>query len=110
MGQERTRHHGQPTTLRAVPPLDTAPQWAFVFLGLLFLANVLLLVVVWNWQKWGVIGLVLIPLIQAWVMSQAGFRTMDILGNLAIGLLPMVLIIVLLCTGKRPTTWSQMEE
>jgi len=94
---------------KLVPPLDTAPQWAFVMLGLLFLANVLLLVVVWNWQKWGVIGLVLIPLIQAWVMSQAGFRPMDIGGNLAIGLLPVVLIIALLCTGKRPTMWEQME-
>ncbi|MFN0019056.1 MAG: NADH-quinone oxidoreductase subunit J [Pirellulaceae bacterium] len=94
---------------KLVPPLDTAPQWAFVMLGLLFLANVLLLVVVWNWQKWGVIGLVVIPLIQAWVMSQAGFRPMDIGGNLAIGLLPVVLIIALLCTGKRPTMWEQME-
>lgn len=92
-----------------VPPLDTAPQWAFVFLGLLFLANVLLLVVVWNWQKWGVIGLVLVPLLQCWVMSQAGFRPLDIGGNLAIGLLPVALIIALLCTGKRPTTWEQME-
>lgn len=91
-----------------VPPLDTAPQWAFIFLGLLFLANVLLLVVVWNWQKWGVIGLVIVPLIQAWVMSQGGFREVDILGNLAISLLPVILIIVLLCTGKRPM-WSQME-
>jgi kynureninase len=62
-----------------VPPLDTAPQWAFLFLGLLFLANVLLLVVVWNWQKWGIYGLVVIPLMQAWVMSQSGFRTEDIL-------------------------------
>ena len=92
-----------------IPPLNTAPQWAFVFLGLLFLANVLLLVVVWNWQKWGVIGLVLIPLMQAWVMSQAGFRPLDILGNLAIGLVPVILIVALLCTGKRPTAWSQME-
>jgi hypothetical protein len=92
-----------------VPPLDTAPQWAFVFLGLLFLANVLLLVVVWNWQKWGAIGLVVVPLIQAWVMSQAGFRPLDVFGNTAIGLLPIILIIVLLSTGKRPTMWSQME-
>ncbi len=92
-----------------IPPLDTAPQWAFVFLGMLFLANVLLLVVVWNWQKWGVIGLVVVPLLQAWVMSQGGFRAMDIGGNLAIGLLPVVLIIALLCTGKRPTMWEQME-
>jgi NADH-quinone oxidoreductase subunit J len=93
---------------QGVPPLDTAPQWAFIFLGLLFLANVLLLVVVWNWQKWGAIGLVVIPLIQAWVMSQGGFRTEDIVGNLIVGLLPVILIIVLLCTGKRPM-WSQME-
>ena len=91
-----------------VPALDTAPQWAFIFLGLLFLANVLLLVVVWNWQKWGVSGLVLIPLIQAWVMSQGGFRTEDIIFILALGLSPVILIIVLLCTGKRPM-WSQME-
>lgn len=92
-----------------VPPLDTAPQWAFVLLGLLFLANVLLLVVVWNWQKWGVIGLVLVPLVQCWVMSQAGFRPLDIGGNLAIGLLPVALIITLLCTGNKPTAWEQME-
>jgi NADH-quinone oxidoreductase subunit J len=92
-----------------VPPLDTAPQWAFIFLGLLFLANVLLLVVVWNWQKWGAIGLVVVPFLQAWVMSQGGFRPQDIGGNLLITLFPVVLIIGLLCTGKRPTMWSQME-
>lgn len=94
---------------RLVPSLDTAPQWAFIALGLLFLANVLLLVVVWNWQKWGVIGLVLVPLIQSLVMSQSGFRPVDIAGNLVVGLVPIVLIIALLCSGKRPTMWSQME-
>jgi NADH:ubiquinone oxidoreductase subunit 6 (subunit J) len=92
-----------------IPPLDTAPQWTFMFLGLLFLANVLLLVVVWNWQKWGVYGLVVVPFIQAWVMSQGGFRPVDILGNLVIGLAPVLLIIALLCLVKRPTPWSQME-
>jgi hypothetical protein len=94
--------------LHWIPALDTAPQWAFIFLGLLFLANVLLLVVVWNWQKWGAIGLVIVPLIQAWVMSQSGFRTEDIIFVLALGLSPVILIIVLLYTGKRPM-WSQME-
>ena len=94
---------------RLVPPLDTAPQWAFIALGILFLANVLLLIVVWNWQKWGVIALVLVPFIQALVMSQSGFRPVDILGNTVMGLLPIVLIIALLCTGKRPTMWEQME-
>ena len=102
---------GEPITKiwQMIPPLDTAPQWAFIFLGLLFLANVLLLVVVWNWQKWGVYGLVIIPLLQAWVMSRGGFRPEDIGGNLLIGLLPIALIIALMCTGKRPTMWSQME-
>lgn len=91
------------------PALGKAPMWAFIFLGLLFLANVLLLVVAWNWQKWGIIGLVVVPLLQAWVMSQAGFQPASMGFVLAVGLLPIALIIALLCTGKRPTAWSQME-
>ena len=58
---------------------------------------------------WCAICLAVIRLNQAWGMGQAGFRPLDIVGNLAIGLLPVVLIIALLCAGKRPTTWEQME-
>ena len=91
------------------PALNAAPQWVFILLGILFLANVLLLVVVWYWQKWGIVALVLVSFIQAWVMSQAGFQPASVGFAVAAGLLPIALIIALLCTGKRPTMWSQME-
>ncbi len=87
--------------------LHSAP-WLLPWLGLLFLANVILLVVVWYWQRWGVVGLVIVPLVQAFLIGSAGFAQPWAIGFLIAALAPVALLIVLLASG-RPSVWSQME-
>jgi hypothetical protein len=77
-------------------------------MGLLFLANVILLVVVWNWQRWGVVGLVIVPLVQTLVIVNAGLPQSWAIGFAVLALLPVIVLIVLLTSG-RPSAWSQMD-
>jgi NADH-quinone oxidoreductase subunit J len=92
--------------------LAGAPGWLLPTLGGLFLANVLLLVVVYFWQKWGVVGLVVVPLVQAWAIANSGLgpdgRTIAIV-FLILALAPVIPLIALLCSGPRPTMWQQMD-
>jgi NADH-quinone oxidoreductase subunit J len=86
-----------------------APDWLCLALGGLFLLNVLLLVVVYFWQSWGVIGLVLVPFAAAYAVSSAGLGTTYAVATLVLLLLPVVPLIALLCSGPRPTMWEQMD-
>ena len=86
-----------------------APDWLCLALGGLFLLNVLLLVVVYFWQSWGVIGLVLVPFAAAYAVSSAGLGTMYSVAALILLLLPVLPLIALLCSGPRPTMWEQMD-
>jgi len=94
---------------QAATYLEPAADWLCPVLGVLFLANVLLLVVVWNWQSWGVVGLVLVPILQALAIGNAGLPTAAAIIFLVLALAPVALLIVLICTGRRPTMWEQME-
>jgi NADH:ubiquinone oxidoreductase subunit 6 (subunit J) len=89
--------------------LIAAPGWLFVLLGGLLIVNVLLLVVVYFWQSWGVIGLALVPIAAAVAVSQAGLPTTYALAVLILLLLPVIPLIGLLCSGPRPTMWEQMD-
>jgi NADH-quinone oxidoreductase subunit J len=94
--------------LAVAKALSAAPDWLLPTLGLLFLANVLLLVVVWYWQKWGVVGLVIIPLVQALLIANTSLGQSLAVGFAIVALAPVVMLVVLLCSGKPPTAWSQM--
>ncbi|MCI0358372.1 MAG: NADH-quinone oxidoreductase subunit J [Planctomycetaceae bacterium] len=94
--------------LQLAKAIDAAPSWLLPTLGLLFLANVLLLVVVWYWQKWGVVGLVIVPLVMAFLIASTSLGQAAAVTIALIALAPVVLLILLLCSG-RPTAWSQME-
>jgi NADH-quinone oxidoreductase subunit J len=89
--------------------INAAPDWLLPTLGLLFLVNVILLVVVWYWQQWGVFGLALIPFIQVILLVNAGFSQPIAIGFAIVVGAPVVLLIVLLTSGPRPTAWSQMD-
>ena len=78
-------------------------------LGFLFLANVLCLVVIYLWQRWGVTGLVLVPIAQAIAVGNAGLYPAVAWVFLVLALAPVVLLITLLCSGPKPTMWEQME-
>jgi hypothetical protein len=85
------------------------PNWFWVAIILTLLANILFLVVVYNWQKWGLIGLVAMPLLQFLLMYNAGVGA-GVAGILALAMfVPAVLLVVLCITQPRPTAWSQME-
>lgn len=89
--------------------LAAMPDWLLPTLGLLFLANVLLLVVVWYWQKWGVVGLAIVPLVQAFLIGNSALGQPIAIGFAILALIPVVALIVLLATGRQPTAWSQMD-
>lgn len=102
---------GEATTLmeRAQEFLQAAAPWLFPVLGGLFLANVLLLVVVHSWQRWGVIGLVLVTIGQAVAIGNGGFSPSVAMVFFVLAMVPVGLLILLLCTGPKPTMWEQME-
>jgi len=87
----------------------TAAPWLCAVVGLLFLVNVLLLVAVYGWQKWGVVGLVLSTIAQAVAIGNSGLHPMIAWVFFVVAIAPIALLIVLLCTGRRPTAWQQME-
>jgi len=89
--------------------LEPAADWLCPLLGILFLANVLLLVVVYGWQKWGVIGLVLVTIAQAVAIGNSGLNPAVAWVFFVLAIAPVALLIVLLCTGPKPTVWEQME-
>jgi NADH:ubiquinone oxidoreductase subunit 6 (subunit J) len=89
--------------------LEPAADWLCPLLGGLFLANVLLLVVVYFWQRWAVIGLVLVPIVGAIAIGNSGLSTPVAVAYLVLMLAPVALLITLICSGPRPTMWEQME-
>jgi NADH-quinone oxidoreductase subunit J len=89
--------------------LAPAASWLFPFLGALFLANVLLLVVVYSWQRWGVVGLVLVPIVGAVAVGNSGLGTTAAIVFLILTMAPVALLIGLICGGPKPTMWEQME-
>jgi hypothetical protein len=89
--------------------LPAATDWLYPLLVGLFLANVLLLVLVYLWQSWAVIGLVAVPLVQAAAIGNSGLGSAAATVFLVLMLAPVLLLIVLLCTGRRPTMWEQMD-
>ena len=89
--------------------LIAAPGWLYMTLAGLLIVNVLLLIVVYFWQSWAVIGLVLVPIAAAVAVSQAGLPTSYAVIALILVLLPVIPLIVLLCSGPRPTMWEQMD-
>jgi hypothetical protein len=65
--------------------------------------------VVYGWQKWGVVGLVLVTILQALVIGNSGLHPAVAWIFFVIAMAPVALLIALLCSGPRPTVWEQME-
>ena len=57
---------------------------------------------------WGVIGLVVVPLVMAFLIANTRLGQPVAFAFAVIALAPVVALILLLCSG-RPTAWSQME-
>jgi len=68
-----------------------------------------MLVVIYGWQKWGVIGLVLVTIAQVVAIGNSGLPAAVAWIFFVIAMAPVALLIALLCSGPRPTVWEQME-
>jgi NADH-quinone oxidoreductase subunit J len=85
------------------------PGWIWPMLILTFVINILLLFVVYNWQKWGLVALIAVPLVQYLLLVNAGVVPW-LAGALAASMLIPAVLLALLCVfGTRPSVWSQME-
>jgi NADH-quinone oxidoreductase subunit J len=91
------------------PFLEPTADWLCPVLGLLFLASVLMLVVIYGWQKWGVIALVLITIVQAVAIGNSGLSTTIAVLFFVLAIAPVALLIALLTGGPKPTMWEQMD-
>lgn len=88
--------------------LVNPPAWLFPVVSLLFLASVLCLAVVWGWQRWGLIALWIIPIVQAVLLGTNGLDP-RVATALALALLaPVAVLTALVCLG-RDNAWSQMD-
>lgn len=89
--------------------IKALPEWAIPALILTFLANIALLAVVYNWQSWGLVGLVAIPIVQLMFLANAGVN-IGLAGLFCLIMIaPAVLLVTLCVMTGRPTAWSQME-
>lgn len=88
--------------------LVAPPAWLFPVVSLLFLLNVLLLAVVWGWQRWGLIALWIVPIVQAALLASNGLDPVLSAGVAVALLVPVAVLTALVCSG-RPTVWSQMD-
>jgi NADH-quinone oxidoreductase subunit J len=86
-----------------------AASWVIPVIGGLFLANVLMLLVIDSWQRWGVVGLVVVTMLQAIALGNSGLDPRVAVVFFVVAIAPVALLILLLCTGKRPTMWDQMD-
>lgn len=87
----------------------SSPAWLLPILGLLFALNVLLAVVTYLWQKWGVIGLVIVPLAIGGLLVAGNVVTWAAAAIAVALLAPAAMLVVLLCTTGKPTAWEMME-
>lgn len=107
----RTWVHQQ--TLRFHGSTDLFPgeaaDWLGPVLGGLFLANVVMLLAIDGWQRWGVVGLVIVTILQALALGNSGLDPRVAGVFFVIAMAPVAVLVALITTGKRPTMWEQMD-
>lgn len=89
--------------------LAPAADWLWPLLGVMFLVNVLLLLVVYGWQKWGVVALVLVTLGQALAVGNSGLPAVYAVAFFVLAIAPVALLIGVLRSPPKPTEWELME-
>ncbi len=87
----------------------SSPAWLLPILGLLFALNVLLAIVTYLWQKWGAVGLVVVPVLIGVLLVSGGVVSW-VAAAIAVALLaPAAMLVALLCATGKPTAWELME-
>jgi NADH-quinone oxidoreductase subunit J len=88
--------------------LTSPPAWLGPSIAVLFLASALFLAVVWGWQRWGLVALWIVPVVQGILLAQAGVATLWAAIATVVLLIPIAKLTVFVCWG-RPNAWSQMD-
>lgn len=57
----------------------------------------------------GVVGLVIVTILQALALGNSGLDPRVAVVFFVVAIAPVVLLVLLLTTGKRPTMWEQMD-
>lgn len=84
-------------------------NWLYPALGILFVTQALMSLVVMGWQRWGVIAMFIIPVIQSVCLAYAEIP-MPIIGMLLIlSLAPVAILCGLLFMGGKRSIWSEMD-
>lgn len=86
-----------------------APSWLFPALGVFFVVQALMSLVVMGWQKWGVIAMVIVPLLQVVSLAYAQIPAPIIGMFLILSLAPVAILCGLLFMGGRHSIWSEMD-
>jgi hypothetical protein len=100
---------GSPFAQQVYGLAQATPAWLPPVLGLLFALNVLLLAITWQWQRWGAIGLLIVPLIVFAIVASTRVGVQPATVLLVVMLLPAVALLGLLLQGGRRSAWAGME-
>lgn len=100
---------GSPTAQAIYSFAQRTPDWLPFVLALLFGFNVLALVVVRQWQSWGVVALMLVPLIIFALVASTPLGLTTAIVLLVLTMLPAAALLVLLTQGGPNSAWSRME-
>lgn len=86
-----------------------APTWLFPALAVLFAVQAVMSLVVMGWQRWGVIGMFVVPLLQIAALAYAQIPWQVIGMFLILSLAPVVILCGLLFMGGNRSLWSEMD-
>jgi NADH-quinone oxidoreductase subunit J len=100
---------GSPFAQQVYGLAQATPAWLPPVLGLLFALNVLLLAITWQWQRWGAIGLLIVPFIVFAIVASTRVGVQPATVLLVVMLLPAVALLGLLLQGGRRSAWAGME-
>jgi NADH:ubiquinone oxidoreductase subunit 6 (subunit J) len=100
---------GDSPTAKAIADFaGKTPSWLPLALAGLFAFNVLALSVTWQWQRWGVVALMLVPFVIFGLVMSTPLGLPVAVVLLALTIAPAAALLGLLLTG-RPSAWSRME-
>jgi NADH-quinone oxidoreductase subunit J len=100
---------GSPTAQAIYSFAQRTPAWLPLALAALFGFNVLALAVVWQWQRWGVVALILVPLIIFGLVASTPLGLTTAIVLLVLTMIPAAALLGLLLSGGRNSAWSRME-
>lgn len=98
-----------PDMVSFVMALKSVQGWLPVAIGVICGLNVLLLAVVWQWHRWALIGLVVLPIVVGVLVANSAVGMVPAIVLAAILLLPALALLGLIMSGGTNSEWAKME-